>query len=204
VSAPAGEERLALLPIDEAKAIAVEGGVPEEMADLSIFRVLLRHPRLARAFNDLLGMLLFRNTLPHRLRELVIMRIGWVTGSEYEWGQHWRVGQAFFQVPPDDLAATREWRAHDGFDEADRAVLAATDEVLESGAVSSSTWEACRAHVPAASEEEQEHALLELFMAIGAWRMVSGVLRSLNVPIEESTESWPPDGVPPDASRVHG
>lgn len=204
MSGHSGEPRVPMLAVDEAKAIATEGGVPEEMAELSIFRVLLRHPRLARAFNDLLGMLLFRNTLPHRLRELVIMRIGWVTGSEYEWGQHWRVGQAFFHVPEADLTATRDWESYDGFDAADRAVLAATDDVLEHGAVSAATWDACVAAIPAASAEERNHALLELFMAIGAWRMVSGVLRSLDVPIEDFTESWPPDGNPPDASRVHG
>ncbi|MBI2169671.1 MAG: carboxymuconolactone decarboxylase family protein [Actinobacteria bacterium] len=150
------------------------------------------------AFNDLLGLLLFRNTLPHRLRELVIMRIGWVTGSEYEWGQHWRIGQTF-EVPTDDLLAVRDWERHPGFDDADRAVLAATDEVLETGAVTDETWKACVAHVPGG-----EHALLELFMAIGAWRMVSGVLRSLEVPIEIFTESWPPDGVEPDRSGIHG
>ncbi|HLF99329.1 MAG TPA: carboxymuconolactone decarboxylase family protein [Acidimicrobiia bacterium] len=204
MSGPSGDARVPMLPVDEARAIATDGGVPAEMAELSIFRVLLRHPRLARAFNDLLGMLLFRNTLPHRLRELVIMRIGWVTGSEYEWGQHWRVGHTFFDVPAADLAATRDWQRHDGFDAADRAVLAATDEVLERGAVSAATWDACIAAIPAASPEERDHALLELFMAIGAWRMVSGVLRSLEVPIEDFTESWPPDGTPPDASRVHG
>lgn len=192
------DARIPMLPVDEAKAIAEDGGVPEYMADLSIFRVLLRHPRLARAFNDLLGLLLFRNTLPHRLRELVIMRIGWATGSEYEWGQHWRVGQTF-EVSADDLVATREWGSYDGFDDADRAVLAATDEVLERGAVTDATWQACVDHVPGG-----EHALLELFMAIGAWRMVSGFLRSLDVPIEGFTESWPPDGVAPEPSTVRG
>lgn len=192
------DPRIPMLAVDEAKAIATEGGVPEYMADLSIFRVLLRHPRLARAFNDLLGLMLFRNALPHRLRELVIMRIAWVTGSEYEWGQHWRVAQTF-EVPAADLHAVREWRAYAGFDDADRAVLAATDEVLEAGAVRASTWEACVAHVTGG-----EHALLELLMAIGAWRMVSGFLRSLDIPIEEFTESWPPEGAPPPADGVHG
>lgn len=197
------DARIPMLALDEAKAIATGGGVPEYMADLSIFRVLLRHPRLARAFNDLLGLLLFRNTLEHRLRELVIMRVGWVTGSEYEWGQHWRVGQTF-DVPADDLLGVREWRSHPGFDDADRAVLAATDEVLERGAVTDETWRQCVEHVGAGGDQQREHALLELFMAIGAWRMVSGFLRSLAVPIEDFTESWPPDGQAPDPAQVHG
>lgn len=198
------DARIPMLSGEEAKAIAEEGGVPAYMTDLSIFRVLLRHPRLAKGFNDLLGLLLFQNTLDHRLRELVIMRIGWVTGSAYEWGQHWRVGQTF-EVPAADLAAVRDWRDHDGWSDADRAVLAATDDVLEHGAVSDETWRACVEHVGGGDEAGAgAHALLELLMAIGAWRMVSGFLRSLDVPLEHFTEEWPPDGRGPAPARVHG
>jgi hypothetical protein len=34
--------------------------------------------------------------------------------------------------------------------------------------------------------------------------MVSGFLRSLQVPLEDGVESWPPDGVAPDPEEVHG
>lgn len=187
-----------MLPLDEAKAAAGEAGVPEYMANLSIFRILLRHPRLARAANDFLGLLLFDNSLPHRYRELVIMRVGWATGSEYEWGQHWRVAKGF-EVAPDDLVAVRDWHSHAAFDDADRAVLAATDEMLDHGAVGEATWAACARHLPGG-----EPALLELLMAIGAWRMVSGFLRTLEVPLEDFTESWPPDGQGPAAQNIHG
>jgi alkylhydroperoxidase family enzyme len=79
------------LPVDEAKAAADEAGVPDYMAELSIFQVLLNHPRLARTFNDMLATMLWHGALDPRLRELVIMRIGWLTKCDYEWTQHWRV-----------------------------------------------------------------------------------------------------------------
>jgi len=87
------EARVPRLPVDEAKAAADEAGVPDYMAELAIFQVLLNHPRLACAVNDLLATMLWRGTLDPRLRELVIMRIGWLTASDYEWTQHWRVAQ---------------------------------------------------------------------------------------------------------------
>lgn len=191
--------RIPLLSAEETKEAATDGRVPEYMTDLNIFRLLLRHPTLAKRFNDLLGLLLFDCVLDHRLRELVIMRIGWVTGSDYEWTQHWRVGHGIFKVPEADLLATRDWRHHDGFSPADQAVLAATDEVLEHGTVTDRTWVACEEHVEGGHE-----ALMELFMSIGAWRMVSGFLRSLEVPLEDGVTSWPPDGVGPDPEAVHG
>ena len=85
--------------------------------------------------NDLLATMLWRGTLDPRLRELVIMRIGWLTASDYEWTQHWRVAQGL-GVSADDLLGVRDWQAHQGSGPAERAVLAATDDVVRDGAVS--------------------------------------------------------------------
>ena len=63
------EARVPRLPIDEAKAAADQAGVPDYMAELSIFQVLLNHPALARAINDLLATMLWHGKLDRRLRE---------------------------------------------------------------------------------------------------------------------------------------
>ncbi|MDJ0865197.1 MAG: carboxymuconolactone decarboxylase family protein [Myxococcota bacterium] len=191
--ADGASSRVARLSIEEAREVATSLGLADAYAELSVFRVLLRHPRLAQAVAGLLNTLLFRGKLSPRLRELLIMRIGWVTGSEYEWTQHWRVARAL-DLPEEDLLAVRDWRASDRFDEADRAVLAATDETLESGAISEATWKQCAAHVGGVEER------LELVVAIGNWRLFSSLLRSLEIPLEEGTEGWPPDGRRPQAS----
>ena len=75
--------RVPRLPVDEAKAAADEAGVPNYMAELAAFQVLLNHPVLARTVNDLLATMLWHGALDFRLRELVIMRIGWLTRSDY-------------------------------------------------------------------------------------------------------------------------
>ena len=60
--------RVPRLPLDEAKAAADEAAVPDYMAELSIFQVLLNHPPLARAINDLLATMLWHGGLDPRLR----------------------------------------------------------------------------------------------------------------------------------------
>ncbi len=182
--------RVPMLSVEQARKVAESMQIPEPVAELNIFRVLLNHPRLAKRVNDLLMTLLFRGQLDARLRELVIMRLGWATGSDYEWTQHWRIARQL-GIAEEDLLAVRDWRADDRFGEAERAVLAATDETLERGAISPETWARCRAHVGGAEE------LLELTAAIGTWRLVSSLLRSLQVPLEDGVESWPPDGRTP-------
>jgi alkylhydroperoxidase family enzyme len=177
--------------VDEAKSAADEAGVPDYMAELAIFQVLLNHPKLASGLNDLLARMLWQGRLDSRLRELAIMRIAWLTSCEYEWAQHWRVAQGL-GVSADDLAGVREWQSYKGFGPTERAVLAATDDVVRDGVVSADSWAACTQVFKA------DHAVLvELVTAIGAWRMVSSILQSLQVPLEDDIVSWPPDGQSP-------
>jgi alkylhydroperoxidase family enzyme len=183
--------RVPRLPLGEAKAAADEAAVPDYMAELSIFQVLLNHPQLARGINDLLATMLWHGALDSRLRELVIMRIGWLTGCDYEWTQHWRVASRL-GVPTDDLVGVRDWQHYDGFGAAERAVLSATDDVVRDGAVSATSWAACERELGGDTT-----LLIELTTAISAWRMIASLLLSLEVPLEEGVTSWPPDGVSP-------
>ena len=183
--------RVPRLPVEEAKAAADEAGVPDYMAELAIFQVLLNHPTLARALNDLLATMLWHGSLDTRLRELAIMRIGWRTASDYEWTQHWRVALGL-GVSAEDLVGVRDWQAHNGFGPTERAVLAATDDVMSDGAISAENWAACERELG-----KDPAVLIEMVTAIGAWRMVAGILHSLEVPLEDGIDSWPPDGRSP-------
>jgi alkylhydroperoxidase family enzyme len=187
------ECRVGLLEPEAARKAAEGAGVPAAFAELNIFRLLLRRPATAKGLADLLVSLLFRGELDHRLRELVIMRIGWVTGSDYEWTQHWSIAQERFGVGREELLAVREWRSSQRFGPAERAVLEATDETLETGTLSAATWARCAEHLDA-------NARIELVAAIGAWQLVSQLTRSLAIPLEAGVASWPPDGAKPPAA----
>lgn len=181
--------RIPALSFEESKAAAESVQVPEYMSQLNIFRVLLKHPELGRLVNGFLHQLLFKGKLDVRLRELMIMRIGWQTGSEYEWAQHWRVARDL-GVSDEDVLAVRDWESYEKFGGNERAVLAATDEVLTTGAVGEETWKACASFL---NEEE----LIELLFVIANWNMVSQFLRSVEIPLEEGMAPWPPDGAQP-------
>ena len=181
----------ARLPLDEAKAAADEAAVPNYMAELSIFQVLLNHPQLARAVNDLLATMLWHGALDPRLRELVIMRIGWLTACDYEWTQHWRVASGARcdgrrPARRTRLAGIRRVRAH-------RAGGAGGHR--RRGA----RWRGQRRELGGLRTRiaGDETVLIELVTAIGAWRMIASILLSLKVPLEEGVSSWPPDGRSP-------
>lgn len=186
--------RIPFLSVEEAKRLGKEHGVPSSMAHLNVFRVMLHHPELAAAVSNLLATLLYKaNTLDLRLRELIIMRIAWRTGSVYEWTQHWRVAEAL-GIDGESVVAVRDWQGVEGLSDADRAVLAATDETIDTGRISDATWEACCAHL--SSEAER----IELVLAISNWRLFSEMFQSLRIPLEEGVDHWPPDGLPSPAA----
>ncbi|BBY05850.1 carboxymuconolactone decarboxylase family protein [Mycobacterium noviomagense] len=187
----ANGERIPMLDTEEARRRATERGLPQAIAELSVFRIALHQPGVAAALNGMLNELLWTGTLDARLRELIIMRIAWATGSVYEWTQHWRVARAV-AVPERDLLAVRDWRNADHFGAVERAVLAATDETLRDGMISDETWQACRTVLG-----DDPAVLVELVAAIGNWRLFSALLRSLDVPLEGGMTPWPPDGASP-------
>ena len=183
-------ERIQMLSIEDSRKAAEQAGVPVRFADLSVFRTLLQRPAIAKATADLL-LANFSSELDHRLRELVIMRLGWATGSVYEWTQHWPIAQEQFGCSADDLLAVRHWRSSSHFGPAERAVLEATDETLETGSLSTPTFERCAEQLGSAT------CCLDLVAAIGTWRLISQLLRSLQIPLEDGVAPWPPDGVAP-------
>lgn len=186
--------RIERLPIEDARARAAEVGLPAMLAELSVFRIALANPTIAKGVSDLLLALLTNGRLDARLRELVIMRIGWVSGAEYEWTQHWRVAR---RVPmePDDILGVRDWESHEAYGDVERAVLRATDETLQQGFISDGTWNDLRALIA------DDGTLFELVIAIGNWQMFANLLRSLRVPLEDGIEPWPPDGRRPPALK---
>jgi alkylhydroperoxidase family enzyme len=181
-----------MLAVEEAAKRVETLGMNPQFASLSVFRILLHNQPVAKEVAKTLTTLLFDgNVLDGRLRELVIMRIGWKTGAVYEWTQHWRVARGM-QIPEEDLLAVRDWQNAATLTAADRAVLQATDDTLDRGYIQPETWDLCAQHLPSEAER------VELVIAIGNWYMFSQILQSLNVPLEDGIEPWPPDGRAPE------
>ena len=121
--------RVPMISLERARELGEAMGMPARRTQSEAFRVVANNPDVARVAFSQLMQLLENNKFSTRLRELMIMRIGWVTGSAYEWTNHWRVATSA-GIPPEDILAVRDWRNSARLTPADRAILAATDECL--------------------------------------------------------------------------
>jgi len=86
-----------------------------------------------------------------------------------------------------EIASVRDLTAAE-FDDKEKAVLSAVDSMIDDGTIDDHTWAKLRGHYPDDSE------MIELLATIANWRMVSSLLRSLQVPLDEKLPLWPPDG----------
>jgi alkylhydroperoxidase family enzyme len=191
------KSRIECIPLDEAVRLGSEMGVREVQAGKNAFRMLAHHPDLVRHLYGLLTMLSTRNKLDSRLRELMIMRIAWTTGSEYAWFQHFRIATTQAGVSPEEILAVRDWRGSELFGPTERAVLAAVDDTCAHGKVSDAVWAECGRHL------KEPAVLIEMVVAIANWIMFSQLLQSLRVPLEAGAAPWPPDGKGPTPAGIY-
>jgi alkylhydroperoxidase family enzyme len=184
------ETPLPPLASDLAHTAAAESGVPEVLANVNLFRVLLRDPGVARVMAAVIKELTLGGALDPRLKELAILRVGWRMGSVYEWSNHVPIARRV-GVTDDEILAVREGPDDTRLDPAARAVLTVVDEALDQHEVAPSTLAAAR------SALHDDSALMEVLVLPGLYRTIATVLQTLDVPLEEGREQWPPDGVKP-------
>jgi 4-carboxymuconolactone decarboxylase len=154
------------------------GGEP-----FNIFRTLAHHPKLFKRSMVLATALLLKGALPPRVREIVILRVAWRSGSVYEWGQHVRIGldSGLTQDEIDSLA-TEEATAIG--DDAERLAVTVTDELMADVDLSDATWDA-------AVGQWGEQDLMELIFLAGNYRMLAGFLNSARVELDEGLGGFP-------------
>lgn len=189
--------RVPMVPPERARELGETLGMPAQRTESAAFRVAANNPGVARVLFGQLMQLLEHNKLDTRLRELMIMRIGWVTGSAYEWTNHWRVATTA-GLPPEDILAVRDWRNSPRLTPADRAILAATDECLAGKSISDPVWTEVAKHITDPGQQ------VEFIVAMGNWMMFSLLFRNLRIPLADGVAVWPPDGQASPAAQGWG
>ena len=154
----------------------------DALGHLNIFDTLAHHPKLLKRWLVFGGHVLSKSTLPAREREMVILRTGWLCGSEYEFGQHMVLG-AQVGITDDEIARLTA-AGSDGWPDADAELVTATDELVGDHVLSDSSWAAL-------NERWTTQQVLDLIFTVGQYTLVSTALRSLGVELDDGTPGWP-------------
>ncbi len=139
----------------------------------NIFKTLANHPQLARRWMVFANHVLGKSTLDARDREILILRIGWLCQSGYEWGQHVLIGRQS-GLSDDEIRRIQVGADAPQWSDRERALLRATDELHAGAHISDETWAALAAHYGT-------QALMDIVFTVGQYNLVSMALNSFGV-----------------------
>jgi 4-carboxymuconolactone decarboxylase len=143
------------------------------------YRALLHSPDLAAAWFEFNNAVRFKTRLDDRVRELVIMRVAFLTGCEYVWAVHEAQYAAPAGLTPPQVASLRGKSAGTAFDAREQALLTYVDAMTRDVAVPDGVFESLKQHF-----NSRETA--EITVLVGAYNMQTRVLRALGI------EAWKP------------
>lgn len=121
--------------------------------------------------------------LPAKLREIAILRVGYISNAEYETFQHEALGR-YVGLTDAQIDAVKAGDAGSAaLDEAERAVLEFVDDVVVNVRASDATLAGVRKHLTDAQ-------VVDLILVTGAYMMISRFLETTGVELDADPIDW--------------
>lgn len=120
-----------------------------------------------------MGNVLFNGRISPRERELAVLRISWLAGAPFEWGEHVEIGKRC-GLSPEEIERITLGSSADGWSEHDAAVLRGVEELLSDFALSDETWT-----ILARTWDEEQ--LIEYPMMVGQYLTTAFLLNTLHI-----------------------
>ena len=173
------KEQLEALGMD-IKALQASIGSPDKI--FNIVKTLIRYPALFKAWLGFANHVLFNSSLEPRDREIVILRIGWLCQSGYEFGQHIVIGRDAGLNDGEIKAIAVGADAHN-WSAAEQALIKATDELHADAFISDASFAELQEHF-------DEQQILDIVFAVGQYNMVSMALNTTGVQLDEGLPEY--------------
>lgn len=133
-------------------------------------RLMAKHPGIMKAHMDM-GTAVFSGQIPPRERELAILRIGWVCGAPFEWGEHVNIAKRF-GITTEDIERVTQGSSAVGWTEHESAILRGVDELLLDQTLYDQTYETL-------AKRWSEAQMIEYLVMVGHYVTVALVQNSL-------------------------
>jgi len=166
-----------LAPLGPGESNETQRALLAGSADYNIYKTFAHHLAFARAFGPFGRFTLNGSGLAPRAREIVVLRMGWLCQSEYEWSQHARIAKSGAGLTDADIRRVAEGPAAAGWCDFERALLRMVDELRYDATVSDATWQALRVNC-------SEQQMIESVLTAGQYQFVSMALNSLGIQLD--------------------
>ena len=143
---------------------------------INIFATMAHAPKALTRFLEWGNYVLSRrNSLPAREREILILRVGFLCKSGYEFTQHTRVALRE-GLTAADIARIKAG-ADAGWSDADAALIRAADELVRGHFISDATWAAL-------GRQFDDKQRMDVVFTVGQYTQVSMILNTFGVQLD--------------------
>ena len=149
----------------------------------SVYRTFARHPQLYPPRQQLSEYIRLGSTLTARTREMLILRIGWLCRSDYEWSNHEPAGRRA-GMTDEEIRGIISGPDAPVWDRLDAAIVRAADELHHDDTITDATWAALSRHY-------NTRQLMDVVITTAGYRMVSMALNSFGVQLEADDRGFP-------------
>ncbi|MFX1407140.1 MAG: carboxymuconolactone decarboxylase family protein [Promethearchaeota archaeon] len=178
--------RIAPLEGEWHKSINKEYSVLNQIFDgkiINVHKTIARYPKLMKNWYPFFAHIVAGSRLPKRDREIIILRIGWLCQSEYEWAQH-AISAESAGFTEEEIQRITKGPNAEGWNEFEKTLIRAVDELHTNAFISDVTWKKL-------SEKYDDKKLMDLIFTVGEYNLVSMFLNSVGVQIEEGKKGFP-------------
>lgn len=150
---------------------------------LNVVKSFARNPKLAESWMPFARYILRNSSLPPRDREILILRIGWLNQSQYEFTQHVRVGKTS-GLTDDDITRVTQGADAPGWSGFDAALMRAADQLHAKSGIDDAVWNTLKGRY-------DENQLMDVVVTVGQYNLVSWYLNTLRTPFEDDVMPYP-------------
>ena len=154
---------------------------------IPLYRTYAHHPSLARPRQLQSFHINSKTTLSMREKEMTLVRISWLSGGYYAWGEHVvnarKVGVTEDEIKRLSSPGSEGWSAKEG------AMIRAIDETYAADKISDETWKTL-------AESYSDAQILDLLVAATGYRMTAMSSNSFGVQLTPDMERMPGPTLP--------
>ena len=149
---------------------------------INLFKTLANNVKLAKRWFVFSNHIMAKSSLAVREREILILRIGWLCKSGYEWGQHVLIGKRC-GMTDQEIENIRtgsdalEWSRHEAL------LIKSVDELHSDAFITDATWQGLK-------ETYSDQQMMDLVYTVGQYNMVSMALNSFGVQLDPGLKGF--------------
>ena len=145
---------------------------------INLYRVLGNSPAMLRAWVEMAWPLRYKSTISRRIRELAILRVGYVTNAEYEWNHHKAMALAN-NITEQEIENVRSELdvIASSFSPIEAHSIFIADEITRTGTLSDQSRMLLK-------EFWLDSEIVELVLIVSFYNCVARVVEALKIPME--------------------